>query len=254
MWVRLARAPVVPTSQPEGRLDPGPLVGTDRRDAVAEALAGLPVAGALSRADDLTGAFLVPLGLSKTEGTSGLTIDPTGAGVGMTGKATFMGVEAVGRRFLIIADRSSSMSGQKFTRVCAEISQTIRGLKPNARFYVVFYDSSALPYPESRWLSGRRDAAALLQWMGGLGTSGGTEPLSAFQFAFNQLRPRPDAIFFMTDGLFGADLATVLPTLNVGRRPVPIHTISFVDRSAEGLLRQIAHDSKGTYRHVDLTP
>ena len=56
----------------------------------------------------------------------------------------------------------------------------------------------------------------------------------------------------MTDGLFGPAVAGVIPALNSARRVVPIHSISFVDRSAEPWLRKIAEDSKGTYRHVDL--
>ena len=81
---------------------------------------------------------------------------------------------------------------------------------------------------------------------------GGHEPLPAFEAAFTRLRPRPDAIFFMTDGLFRPEVADVIPTLNAGRKPVPIHSISLVDRGAEALLRKIADDSEGTYRHVDL--
>ncbi len=162
-----------------------------------------------------------------------------------------MGVEALGRRFLLIVDRSSSMRGAKFERLGAEIVQTIKGLKPGARFYVILYSDGALCYPETRWLHGRRDATNLLQWLSGVTAQGETNPLSAFEIAFNLLRPRPDAIFFMTDGLFNPGVANAIPNLNVGRTPVPIHTISFVDRSAETWLRQIAEDSHGTYRHVD---
>ena len=81
---------------------------------------------------------------------------------------------------------------------------------------------------------------------------GDTEPLPAFEAAFTRLRPRPDAIFFMTDGLFRPDVADAIPTLNAGPKPVPIHSISLMDRGAEALLRKIAADSGGTYRHVDL--
>ena len=58
-----------------------------------------------------------------------------------------MGAEATGRRFMIIADRSASMNGAKFDRVIAEIAKTIKGLKPSAKFYVIFYDYLALPCP-----------------------------------------------------------------------------------------------------------
>jgi hypothetical protein len=257
--VRLARPPSALglTTTTEGKLDPGPLVGSDKADVVALALAALPGAEAtgmvVRRDDDLTGNFLVPLGFAGGDQHDGLLLDPTGSGAGTPGKATFMGAEASGRRFLIIADRSGSMSGAKFERLVTEINQTVKGLKSGAKFYVIFYDDTAVPYPGTRWLSGRRDAASLEQWMNDMGTGGLTNPLPAFQIAFTQVHPRPDAIFFMTDGLFAPTVADIIPTLNAARRVVPIHSISFVDRSAEPWLRKIAEDSKGTYRHVDLT-
>ncbi len=257
--VRLARAPapLALTSATEGKLDPGPLVGSDGADVVALALASLPGAeatGTVVRRDlDLAGNFLVPLGFAGGNQGDGLLLDPTGTGAGTPGKATFMGAEATGRRFLIIADSSGSMEGDKFERVVAEITATVKGLKPGARFYVIFYDDTATPYPETRWLSGRRDIAALEHWMAGLDPGGLTNPLPAFQIAFTKVHPRPDAIFFMTDGLFAPAVAEMIPALNSARRVVPIHSISFVDRSAEPWLRKIADDSKGTYRHVDLT-
>jgi hypothetical protein len=258
LLVRLARPPAALglAGTAEGKLDPGPLVGPDGSDMVALALAALPGAEAtgmvVRRDDDLTGNFLVPLGFAGDQ-PDGLLLDPTGTGAGAPGKATFMGAEASGRRFLIIADRSGSMSGAKFERLVTEINQTVKGLKSGAKFYVIFYDDTAVPYPGTRWLSGRRDAASLEQWMADMGTGGLTNPLPAFQIAFTQVHPRPDAIFFMTDGLFAPMVADVIPTLNSARRVVPIHSISFVDRSAEPWLRKIAEDSKGTYRHVDLT-
>ena len=256
--IRLGRPPAGLTLAPqvEARLDPGPLVGSDHGDVVAEALAALPVAEGTTmtgrQGDDLTGNFLVPIGFTGDDPKTGLVLDPTGSGSGSPGKATFMGLEAVGRRFLIIADRSASMRGPKFQQLCDEITQTVQGLKSGAKFYVILYDSTAVPYPETRWMSGHRDAARLLQWLAGVGVGGQTNPLPAFEVAFTQLRPRPDAIFFMTDGLFDPGVADMIPTLNSGRRPVPIHSISFVDRAAEAWLRKIADDSKGTYRHVDL--
>jgi hypothetical protein len=258
LQVRLARppAPLGVATPLEGKLDPGPLAGSDRADPVGLALAALPsaenVGMVVRRNDDLTGNFLVPLGFAGGDSKTGLLLDPTGSGAGAPGKATFMGAEASGRRFLIIADRSGSMAGAKFDRLVAEINATVKALKPGAKFYVILYDDDAVPFPGTRWLSGPRDAASLAAWMAGQDAGGTTNPLPAFQIAFTQVHPRPDAIFFMTDGLFAPEVAALIPPLNSARRVVPIHTISFVDKSAELWLRKIADDSKGTYRHVDL--
>ncbi len=246
--VRLARppAPFDPAATIEGKLDPGPLVGSDRGDVVALALAAMPASESMGMVahgkDDLTGNFLVPLGFAGGDSKTGLLLDPTGTGAGAPGKATFMGAEATGRRFLIIADRSGSMFGEKYERVVAEINATVKALKPGAKFYVIFYDDTALPFPGTRWLSGRRDAASLEAWMAGLDAGGTTNPLPAFQIAFTQVHPRPDAIFFMTDGLFAPTVAEMIPALDSAHRVVPIHTISFVDKSAEPWLRKIAED------------
>ena len=72
----------------------------------------------------------------------------------------------------------------------------------------------------------------------------------AFRVAF-QLVPRPDAIFFMTDGQFPAEVVEEIAALNRGGgRRVVIHTISFMDTSSEPLMKRIASDSGGKYRHV----
>ena len=119
-----------------------------------------------NRGDDFTAAFLAPMGITGTGPKATLFLDPTGSGAGTPGKATFMGVEATGRRFLIIADRSTSMRGPKFEQLRTEIAQTIKGLKPGARFYVIFYSHTILPYPEMRWLSGRRRHHKFLRMAG----------------------------------------------------------------------------------------
>ena len=195
--IRLGRQPaaLALAAATEGKLDPGPLVGSGGADGVALGLASLP--GALAtgmvvrRDDNLTGNFLVPLGFAGGNQGDGLFLDPTGTGAGTPGKATFMGAEATGRHFLIIADSSGSMEGTKFERVVAEITATVKGLKSGAKFYVIFYDDSATPYPETHWLSGRRDIASLEHWMAGLDPGGLTNPLPAFQIAFTRVHPRP---------------------------------------------------------------
>jgi len=85
-----------------------------------------------------------------------------------------------------------------------------------------------------------------------INAGGGTQPLPAFQEVFN-VRPRPDAIYFMTDGEFNAEVASEIIRLN-SRRRIPIHCITFVNRDAEELMRRIASHSRGTYTHVEGSP
>jgi hypothetical protein len=73
-------------------------------------------------------------------------------------------------------------------------------------------------------------------------------PFPAFEVVFS-LRPRPDAIYFMTDGQFEPSVAVELARLNVEDR-IPIHCICFVSKEAEALMKKIAEDSGGTYTYV----
>ena len=180
-----------------------------------------------------------------------LEIGTVGRGPGGLGNgASFMGTVARGKRFCIIADRSGSMAGEKIEYVKQEVLEALSTMRPGAQFQLVFFNQGALPYPQSGWRHPRKDRADVEQWMKGITGAGATYPPPAFEVAFN-LNPLPDVIFFMTDGLFPPPVVDEVAAMNRrSDKRVVIHTISFVDRSAEGLLRQIAKDSGGKYRHV----
>jgi hypothetical protein len=74
-------------------------------------------------------------------------------------------------------------------------------------------------------------------------------PWPAFEIVLGT-KPAPDAIYFMTDGMFDPIVADQLAVRNNGARKIPIHCITFVDKAAEELMRKIAADSGGTYAHV----
>ncbi|HEV3168031.1 MAG TPA: hypothetical protein VGZ22_28775 [Isosphaeraceae bacterium] len=251
------RSPLAPwrlTRVEEGELEGVTHPASAPDDIIARTLETVPrahVAGLnANTADAALSMVLVPIGGPQGLNSSTLGLAPIGAGGGGLGKATFMGITAVGQRFCIIADRSGSMAGAKLEFVKAEILKTLGDLKSGSKFYIIFYNHVADPVPVNHWLLGHDDAVKVSRWMNEIGPEGNTNPLPAFQIAFN-LNPRPDVIFFMTDGLFPAEVGPIVAAMNNGRKKIPIHTISFVDRSAEFLLKQIADDSRGTYRHVD---
>lgn len=174
----------------------------------------------------------------------------SGGGGALGDGASFMGVRAQGKRFVIIADRSGSMAGAKVEFVKQEVLEALSTMKPGARFQLIFFNHSAQPYPKSGWREPQKDKADVEQWMRSIVGEGGTFPTPAFEVAF-RLEPRPDVIFFMTDGLFDPSVVGQVAALNrQGEKRAAIHAISFVDRSAEALMREIAKDSGGTYRHV----
>ena len=82
---------------------------------------------------------------------------------------------------------------------------------------------------------------------------GGTNPVPSFQKAFD-LKPRPDAIYFMTDGLFAEDVAHLVSNMNKRGKRVPIHCIAFdiQDKAVEVMMKKIAEESGGQFTSVPL--
>ncbi len=185
---------------------------------------------------------------------------------------TFLNSTARGQRFCIIADNSGSMAGEALEYVKRELLSTLSSLNPESQFCVMFFNSTVEPMPFKGWLKGTRENVARVSpWIKTRGAGGGTEPQMAFVRAL-QLDPRPDVIFFMTDGLIPSNVPVVVAALNTGKPATVIHTIMFVStvlQPASGLpqprqgflppptplelieavrlLRQLANDSGGTY-------
>jgi len=189
--------------------------------------------------------------------------DASGGGDGLDdgsgGGAKFFGVEARGNRFLYICDVSGSMEGERLTALKAALRESVEGLLERARFSVVLFSSDAIALSGNRWMEATDERKkALSRELGGIQAFGGTNPLTAFDIAF-EMKPRPDAIYFMTDGVFGDEVNSVIESRlmrmnNSGDRRVPIHCITFIERGSEPIMRKIARQSGGTYTHVDAPP
>jgi hypothetical protein len=174
--------------------------------------------------------------------------DTGGSGGGGT---SFFGVEARGSRFIYIVDTSGSMMDAKLATLADQLGASISKLKPSSRFSVILFNSNATSLLDPPgWVeastNGKRSAIARIAR---LEAQGGTEPFPAFQQAF-RLRPRADAIYFMTDGLFNAEVVAQVARLNAFSTKVPIHTIAFGSVESEDLLKAIAQESGGTYTYV----
>ncbi len=234
----------------KGELDPGePEVSNPQQEQLDESFEEVAPPDPASEGDlvEIQSLQLAPSGASG--GTPEIGAVSSGGGALGEG-ASFMGVHARGKRFCIIADRSGSMAGPKLEYVKQEILEALTSMKKGSRFQLIFFNHGATPFPQTGWRHPDKDRAAVEEWLRGIVGEGGTVPTPAFEVAF-ALQPRPDVIFFMTDGLFDpATVDQVAATNRMGEKRVVIHTISFRERSAEQLLRRIAKDSGGTYRHV----
>ena len=186
------------------------------------------------------------------------------SGAGSGEGASFFGLEATGRRFAYIVDRSGSMNSSmgagattRWERTQIEMIRSIRGLGAGARFFIMLYSSGAESlYGDTSWIDaerGRLSAAsnAIMR----LDAGGQTRPLLAFERVF-RLEPRPDAIYFMTDGEFEAGVVREIERMNARAR-IPIHCILYgrlanpgAMRRVDAMMRNIARQSGGRYRHI----
>lgn len=197
------------------------------------------------------------------EPTSRLEADITGGGGDLnsagdgaaggsgTGSASFFGIEARGNRFAYVVDVSGSMDREgRMGGMQSELGNSISGMPDHVGFFVVFFADTAFPLGERRkWTdadgSGKRWARESIARLTPLGA---TNPLPAFEMVYD-IRPRPDAIYFMTDGEFDESIADIIIRRNL-ERPLPIHCITFMSREGEAVMRRIARETSGTYTHI----
>ncbi len=192
--------------------------------------------------------------LSTLSGSGGAEVgEGVGAGAVGGGAASFFGVEARGTRFAYIVDVSGSMAGDRLRSLQGALSASIQGLGEGARFSIVLFSSDVVALTRQGWVEATaRSVRDMLILIRGINASGGTNPLPAFELIY-AMTPPPDAIYFMTDGIFTSPeaVAQLIDRMNKsGGGRAPIHCITFVDRDAEEIMRVIARRSGGTYTHI----
>lgn len=189
--------------------------------------------------------------LSSMGDGAGGGLGAAGVGGSGTGSASFFGIEARGNRFAYVVDVSGSMANDdRMSGMQAELGKSISGMPDHVGFFVVFFNEDAFTLDKRRqWTDangpGKRWAREKIAELMPLG---GTNPLPAFEMVYD-IRPRPDAIYFMTDGEFDESIADIIIRRNM-ERPLPIHCITFVSRDGETVMRRIARETGGTYTHI----
>ena len=186
------------------------------------------------------------MGGSGSKGVSG----DSGLG-GAGGAASFFGVSSEGERFAYIVDKSGSMTQQKMSLATSELLRSVKSLPDYAKFFVVFFSSSMdLPSWQKEWVRARKkEFNALANWVSRIDTGGSTEPLGSFRRVLG-LNPKPDVVFFLTDGEVYGVTAAEIAKLNKRGRPSVINTIAYATQESQQLLEQIARESGGVYRFV----
>lgn len=228
-----------------GTLDP---TSTASMDALASPGIGDPLAGV---GEATLGEISIGGGAALSDG-DGMGIG-SGIGSGGGGGASFFGVEASGSRFAYILDMSASMNWDgKLDVLRAELAKSIENMTDQNEFVVVlFSDMSTVLGERTQWIvasdAGKKWAR---RSMSAVRAEGGTNPMPGFVTAL-AMRPRPDAIYFMTDGEF-SDPDGVVAEVNAlnSQLKVPVHCICFVTAASEPVMRKIATASGGSYTFV----
>ncbi len=224
--------------------------------AVPEANKDVPTPDDLAEptiADDAAGSVGEISDLADLGGAGEVSLGGADLGAGQVGGAKFFGVEAAGNRFAYIVDVSGSMAfAGKLEHLQRELTRSIASLLETSRYLVIPFADDAKPLGDkgkAEWTeassAGKRWAKTHIDLLQALG---GTRPVNGFRLAF-ATRPKPDAIYFMTDGDFPLEWADEIALLN-RRLKVPIHCICFSDAAGEEVMKKIAKDSRGTYTFV----
>lgn len=173
----------------------------------------------------------------------------------------FCGVQGGGNHFVYLVDSSGSM-GAAFESAREELLRSINVLKPEQRFYVIFFDAES---DYMRLSSPQRDEPrsvyataenkqSLRRWAMTISMDRGRAPYDALPFALDL---SPDVIFLLSDGEFPQKIEDLLKEINRvdnlfgDEDPISIvHTIGYHSREGESRMRRIAQQNGGQYRHV----
>lgn len=205
----------------------------------------------LPPADELAQSVLGPkIAKALGRGRGGGVGDGIGSGSG-AGRGLF-DTEGGANRFVYVLDCSASMKEQdsqernRFERLKLELVRSIANLSESQEFFVVFFNSAAVPMPaRSLQLATLHNKRKYLEWVVKIQGGGETDPTEALSLAF---RLDPDLIYLLTDGSFDEQVSESIAVENTRR--VAIHTYCLGDAKGEALLKRIADDNRGVYTFV----
>ncbi|MBE3070834.1 MAG: VWA domain-containing protein [Planctomycetes bacterium] len=170
-------------------------------------------------------------------------------GLGTGGRGFFgAGSETeVAHKIVYVVDRSGSMT-DSIDYVKFELKRSIGELGEDTEFHVIFYSSGPpVEMPTRRLVAGtERNKELAFEFIDGIIPQGETDPSKALERAF---AVGPELIYLLTDGEFDKAIIDLVKRVNVGEK-VTVHTIGFLYRTGEEVLKQIAEQNNGNYKFV----
>jgi len=208
-----------------------------------------------------------------------------GAGGGIGG-TTFFGIETQGNMFAYLVDFSLSMKGKKDEMMREELTNSIEELSYGVNVCIICFSGPSFILGEDAngiredWNNGRGkkggkkgwhpkngrfpsdpewvklDAETkpmILEWIKTTPLTLGTDWMNPFQMIYDDLRPLPDTIYFMTDGR--PQISNELEVTEAVRKwnrssEIPIYAIALMEPQAEVHMKKLADDSGGEFRII----
>ena len=166
---------------------------------------------------------------------------------GGAGGPEFFGVGGVAEKVVYVVDRSGSMT-DSIMYVKYELRRSLRMLKPNQRFYVVFYSTGpAVGMPSGKLVPATEpNKLAAYEFIDGIVPVGQTDPSEALKQAF---KVGPELIYLLTDGEFDRRIVGLIDKLNA-KKEITVHTLCFIYTSGEAILQEIAQHNDGEYKYI----
>jgi phage FluMu protein Com len=170
-------------------------------------------------------------------------------GLGSGGRGFFgAGVEGeIAHRIVYVVDRSGSMT-DSIDFVKYELKRSIGELGEDTEFHVIFYSSGPpVEMPTRRLVAAtERNKQLAFEFIDSIIPQGETDPSKALERAF---ACGAELIYLLTDGEFDKAIVDLVKRGNVGNK-VTVHTIGFLYKSGEAILKQIAEQNNGNYKFV----
>lgn len=174
------------------------------------------------------------------------------AGGGPVGSLWGVGEGQKARSIVYVMDRSGSMA-DTFRLLQRELMQAIGSLEGDQKFNVIWFNEGAATLMFTKLTPATlENKRKVFDAIGTIVPSGQTEPLDAI---VKGLDYKPDVLFLLSDGDFGEQNRRIAQTISRKNKKgaTIINTILFVyDTMGDGerVLRSIAEDNGGVYKHV----
>jgi len=210
---------------------------------------------------------------------------------GMGGTTSFFKQEVKAQRIAYVIDYSKSMGNKKSALAKEELTDSIKKLKPGMQYQMVFFSGPAWvagSEVDVRWEQGEATIIGLdeevYEWEGkghNLLPKGKEQPVEWIEYSAKNrrdsvdhieetplslgtnwvpplemvfdMKPRPQIVFFMTDGTGGGNTMQVAEEMakQARRRKIIVNTVALMDPNAEEAMSYIAEETGGQFTIVD---